>query len=102
MVPKPVQYRKRGVLYRIAAGISVLFLVVLIGMLLMSNIRMTKKAEDLRETKSYLLEKKDNLAREQDELRAGVVQMQSVEYQEKVLREKGLYKKPGEEVITVL
>lgn len=102
MVAKPVQYRKRGVLYRIALAGGVLFLVAFMGMLLASNIKMTKKAQELQETKSYLSEKKDNLAREQDDLRIGVAQMQSAEYQEKVLREKGLYKKPGEEVITVL
>ncbi|MBI2642340.1 MAG: hypothetical protein HYW97_00625, partial [Candidatus Wildermuthbacteria bacterium] len=33
---------------------------------------------------------------------AGIVEVQSVEYQEKVLREQGLYQKPGEEVVTVL
>ena len=35
-------------------------------------------------------------------LQAGIVEVESVEYQEKVLREQGLYQKPGEEVVTIL
>ena len=71
-------------------------------LLLVSNIRVGLKKVELERRREELAVKQEELERQRKELEAGVLQTQSIEYQEKILREKGLYKKPEEEVITIV
>ncbi len=59
------------------------------------RIQLEQKAKDLQAQLETLKAQKANLEQ-------GIGEAQTPEYQEKILREQGLYKKPGEEVITVL
>ena len=88
---------------RILVGIG--FLVVFgggIGFLAYQNIKIHQKRSELQTTLSILEEQVFELTERKVELEEKIDEVQSQEYQEKVLREQGLYKKPGEEVITIL
>ena len=84
--------------------ISVMGMLVggILVVLFLANVRIIQKRADLRERGVELSEKIHTLEEQGNELRAEVLETQSEAYQERVLREKGLYKKPGEEVITIL
>lgn len=88
---------------RILVGIG--FLAVFgggIGFLAYQNIKIHQKRSELQTTLSILEEQVVELSERKSELEEGIGEVQSEEYQEKVLREQGLYKKPGEEVVTIL
>lgn len=103
-IPLSSHYRKRKNTLQ-----NTIFLVVFLGVFLgavgflgFQNFRiyqkraeLSQRADELRAQVSALQERKYNLE-------IGIEEAQTEEYQEKVLREQGLYKKPGEEVITIL
>ncbi len=59
------------------------------------RVELQKRAEILNGQITFLESRKSEL---ESAIRVGTTQ----EYQEKILREQGLYKKPGEEVVTIL
>ena len=73
-----------------------------IGYLAYQNIKIHQKRSGLQTTLHILEEQVVELSERKAELEVGIDEVQSQEYQEKVLREQGLYKKPGEEVVTIL
>ena len=82
-----------------------IFLVVLfavVGILLWYNWDMQQRRTALMERIEQLQREIDEASQKKAELETSFTESQSAEYQEKVLREQGLYKKPGEEVITIL
>src|SRR3989344_1985226 len=73
-----------------------------IGFLGFQNLRMYQKRVELSNIAKDIKEQIVALEQRKQALQAGIVEVESVEYQEKVLREQGLYQKPGEEVVTIL
>ena len=63
---------------------------------------MAQKRAELQGKLDALRTQAAELSARTKELQANIQESQSENYQEKILREQGLYKKPGEEVITVL
>ena len=105
MVAKISKFRKRG--ERPFGGVvaSLMFAAALIavtGFFIFQNVTMSQKRSALEERLRELQEQTSALSMQRGVLEATIGDMQTQEYQEKVLREQGLYKKEGEEVITVL
>ncbi|MCH7604406.1 septum formation initiator family protein [Patescibacteria group bacterium] len=85
--------------------VSIGFLMVFgggIGFLAYQNIKIYQKKSELQETLQFFEAQVVELSERKTELEESIEEVQSQEYQEKVLRERGLYKKPGEEVVTIL
>ena len=70
--------------------------------LIFHNIRIYQKRVELQERAENLKEQIASLEKNKSELESAIEVGTTEEYQEKVLREQGLYKKPGEEVVTVI
>jgi len=74
----------------------------IIGFFTYQNIKIGQKRIDLENQLEGLQAKVAELSVQQEELQEGIANTQTEEYQEKLLREQGLYKKEGEEVVTIL
>lgn len=72
------------------------------GLLFYNNIKINSKRGELGNQAQELQKKIAELEAQKKELEERGFKIEDVEFQEEVLREKGLYKKPGEEVITIL
>ncbi|MDP4007465.1 MAG: hypothetical protein Q8P55_02655 [bacterium] len=84
-------------------GWSVLLLVALLGLfLIFYNIRLYQKRAELQEQALQLQKEIVDLRNQEEQLQYQLEVSGTEEYQERVLREQGLYQKPGEEVVTVL
>jgi hypothetical protein len=70
--------------------------------LIFHNIRIYQKRVELQERAENLRTQIVSLEQSKSELESAIQVGLTQEYQEKVLREQGLYKKPGEEVVTIL
>lgn len=84
------------------AGIFLFLVAGIGGVLLFNNVQLYRKTRELRRQAEELRSQKENLEALKAQLEQGIAQGQTPEYQEKILREKGLYQKPGEQVITVV
>ena len=67
-----------------------------------NNIVLNQKRSQLQEKANDLRTQLEELQTQKSSLQQGIGESQTLEYQEKILREQGLYKKPGEEVITII
>lgn len=74
----------------------------LLAFLIFQNIKINQKRAELQTKLSELQVEGQELGVRKEELQAGIIEVQTEDYQEKILREQGLYKKSGEEVVTVL
>ena len=70
--------------------------------LIFYNIRIYQKRVELQERAENLKAQIASLEKNKSELESAIEIGTTEEYQEKVLREQGLYKKPGEEVVTII
>lgn len=66
------------------------------------NIKINQKRGELEEKLQFLQAQTGQLSIRKTELEKQIGAIESEEYQEKILREQGLYKKEGEEVVTIL
>lgn len=66
------------------------------------NAKLFHKRSELLKKAKELESEITRLTKEGVQLQASIVENQTPEYQEKILREQGLYQKPGEQVITIL
>ena len=85
--------------------VAVVFLVVItavLGFFIYNNFSINSRRGDLEERKQELQAQLLELQLRQSDLEATIEYSDSEEFQEKILREQGLFQKPGEEVITVL
>ena len=105
MIPKRRSKRKA----RWEAVQSVLFVVlfvILVGGVVVffvySNFNLNNRRAELQERKAELQTQLLELQLQQLDLEAKIEYNGSEESQEQILREQGLFKKPGEEVITIL
>ncbi|MBI2644527.1 MAG: hypothetical protein HYW95_03415 [Candidatus Wildermuthbacteria bacterium] len=87
---------------KVATGLTVLTLLGIMGVLLSANARIADKRKELLQKQETVQEHILRIEQQRQELEQGVLDSQNQEYQEKILRERGLYKKPGEEVVTIL
>ena len=96
--------KKRKSFIENTAAIFVFSLVLfgIIGFFAYQNIKIGQKRADLENQLEGLQEKVAALSVQQTDLQEGIANTQTEEYQEKLLREQGLYKKEGEEVVTIL
>ena len=79
----------------------VIFVSLIIGFLFVANLNLYQKGKELNRDKVSLERKIEDLERENRELKLRTSQVSKEEYSEKMLREKGMYKKPGEGVVVV-
>ena len=70
--------------------------------LVFNNIRIYQKRVELQKRAEVLKDQIGSLESRKGELESAIQVGTTQEYQEKVLREQGLYKKPGEEVVTII
>lgn len=73
-----------------------------IGFMSYQNIKINQKRGELEEKLQSLQAQAGQLSVRKTELERQIGEIESEEYQEKLLREQGLYKKEGEEVVTIL
>ncbi len=76
-------------------------LVLVIGFLIFSNLKISQRRADLTARIGDLKKEIQILEKKNQELRAGITQTESESYWEERIREQG-YKKPGEEQVVVL
>ena len=86
----------------VVSGVFVGVLLLIIGLFIYQNVKMSSKRADLEKRAQELQAQVTELSSQRQALEANVAEAQTQEYQEKVLREQGLYKKEGEQVVTVL
>ncbi|MFH1820511.1 MAG: septum formation initiator family protein [Candidatus Nealsonbacteria bacterium] len=84
-----------------SALIGVLMLVI-VGFLLVSNLKMLQKSSELNRQKDALFEQVKELEAKREQLQVQISQTGEEEYLEKEARETFNLKKPGEEVVAVL
>tara|TARA_Y100000310_G_scaffold306478_1_gene347651 strand:+ start:483 stop:869 length:387 start_codon:yes stop_codon:yes gene_type:complete len=105
MVAKEVTQRKKDNSTRDTIISIVVFLVLVIGpitFLVFNNVRMQQKRNELVEQERELRVQLEELEERKINLETSIDSINSIDSQEKILREQGLYKKPGEEVITIV
>ena len=79
---------------------SLLFIIIVF--LIISNWRINERRDGLIQRISQLRQEIQVLEERNQQLKAGVSQTLQSDYAEEVLREKGLYKKKGEEMVVIL
>ncbi len=83
-------------------SIFIVIAVAVIGFFIYNNFSINSRRSDLEERKQELEEQLLELRLRELDLEVKIEYNDSEEFQEKILREQGLFQKPGEEVITVL
>lgn len=86
----------------IVSGVFAGVFVLIVGLFIFQNVKMNSKRSDLEKRARELQAQVQELSAQREMLEANVEKTQTQEYQEKMLREQGLYRKEGEEVVTVL
>lgn len=81
--------------------LGVLFLIIIIS-LVFSNWKINKRRNELGDRIIQLRQELEVLEERKGELEAGVSQTLQSDHVEKNLREKGLYKKEGEEMVVII
>jgi cell division protein FtsB len=96
--------KKKSTLFENTVAIVVFtgILSIIIGFFIFQNVKIAGKRADLEDHLQELQAQANALSEQKAGLQEDIANTQTQEYQEKVLREQGLYKKPGEDVITVL
>ncbi|MDP2641453.1 MAG: hypothetical protein Q8P39_02850, partial [Candidatus Yanofskybacteria bacterium] len=103
MVAKATRYRKEANLSSLALAALFIAIVGVIGTALVAqNARMIQKRAELTRTLESLEARVSVLGEREEDLQAAVDQNEDEFFQEKVLRERGLYQRPGEQVVTIL
>mgnify|MGYP000041169835 FL=1 len=105
MVAKVSRFRKKhgSSTTKKVFGWSFLVLIGLLGLfLIFYNVRIYQKRAELEERAKELQLKIVELSQQEKELQEQFEISNTKEYQERVLREQGLYQKPGEEVVTIV
>ena len=86
----------------VITGVFVVVFVGVIGFFIFQNVKIGQKRSDLEGKLQELQAQALELSSQKKVLEENIAGTQTNEYQEKVLREQGLYKKKGEQVVTVL
>ncbi len=83
------------------SSLLALFLLLIAGFLVFSNLKINQKRAELKNRIEELRKEVELLEKRNEELKSGIFQTESDAYWEAKLYEQG-YKKPGEEAIVVL
>jgi len=105
MITKNLKFRKKGNrLLEGAVATAAFFIVFLgiVGFFVYQNVSMAQKRSALEDRFLELQAQVQELSLQKEILEADVANTQTEEYQERMLREQGLYKKEGEQVVTIL
>lgn len=105
MISKNPRFRKSGreeISGTVLGGFFVALFFGITLFLIANNIVISQKRSQLEQKAKELQTQLETLQAQKTNLEQGIGEVKTQEYQEKILREQGLYKKPGEEVITVL
>jgi cell division protein FtsB len=105
MVARITRFRKRreSSTAKKVFGWSFLVLIGLLGLFLVFyNVFLYQKRADLQERAAELQAEITELQLRERQLEYQLEVSETAEYQERVLREQGLYQRPGEEVVTIL
>jgi len=86
----------------IVSGVFIVFLGSMFAFFIYQNVSIDQKRSVLEGRLQDLRVQASELSAQRAILEANVADTQSKEYQEKILREQGLYQKEGEQVITIL
>lgn len=86
----------------LVSGVFIVFLLSMFAFFVYQNVNMDQKRSVLEGRLQDLRVQASELSTQRAILEANVADTQSEEYQEKILREQGLYQKEGEQVITIL
>ena len=105
MVARKLNFRKKDE----SAFQNIILLIVIViifgGLLtffIFQNVKIGQKRGDLEDNLGVLQAQVGELSARKRQLQESIKETQSQYYEEKILREQGLYKKPGEEVVTIL
>ena len=105
MVAKLSRFRKKQE-SSIAKKVAKWFFLILIGLLglflVFHNVRIYQKRAELEGRANELEFQIGELKQKEAQLEEQFIISNTREYQERVLREQGLYQKPGEEVVTII
>lgn len=105
MVAKISKFGKKKNSFLENVVVSLVFVVVffgIIGFFVYQNVKIGQKRSDLENRLWELQAQVSELSLQGAVLEENIAETQTEEYQEKVLREQGLYKKEGEQVVTIL
>lgn len=102
MVSYPRKTKKGSFQNIVFLSLFLIIFVGVVGALVVQNMKIYQKKSELSKKERELKAQIEQLRTQTFELESVVTESQTQEYQEKVLREQGLFKKPGEEVVTVL
>ena len=84
------------------ASFFIAIILGIIGFFIYNNFSINSRRSDLEERKQELQAQLQELKLRQNDLTTKIEDNDSEEFKEKILREQGLFQKPGEEVITIL
>jgi cell division protein FtsB len=102
MIPKKRRKKKRNWDEILSIGLLSILNLVIIVFLLVGNWKLYIKRSNLQAQIIDLEREVAALEKKNEELKKLFFEASQKEYLEKVIREKGLYKKPGEEVVVIL
>jgi len=101
MIAKKRKYKKDSKPDKFLMGLLMFFDVLIIGFLVLGNLKLFSETKQIS-TQSLDLDKElQRLETKNEELKEMFSFTSEEEYAEKLLREKGLYKKEGEEVVVI-
>jgi cell division protein FtsB len=102
MIAKKKRVKKRSLENILLASLLVFLNILIIAFLVLANFRLFSQNK-LSSQQLFVLKKElQNLKQKNNELESLLFRASQSEYLERVVREKGLYKKPGEKVAVVL
>ena len=105
MVARKLNFRKKDESAFQNIILLIVFVLIFGGLLtffIFQNVKIGQKRGDLEDNLGVLQAQVGELSARKRELQESIKETQSQYYEEKILREQGLYKKPGEEVVTIL
>jgi len=77
------------------------FVIAIIGFLVITNLKLGQKRKELHSRISFLEKEFISLKETSQKLKTQLSQISQEDFAEKILREKGMYKKPGEGVLVI-
>ena len=105
MIARKLNFRKKDKSAFQNIIILIVFVLIFGGLLtffIFQNVKIGQKRGDLEDNLGVLQAQVGELSARKRQLQESIKETQSQYYEEKILREQGLYKKPGEEVVTIL
>ena len=105
MVARKLNFRKKDESAFQNIILLIVFVIIFGGLLtffIFQNVKIGQKRGDLEDNLGVLQAQVGELSARKRQLQESIKETQSQYYEEKILREQGLYKKPGEEVVTIL